>query len=170
MNVSYGKKAPEEVNVIIEIPKGTNVKYEFNKESGMIIVDRFGMTTMNYPCNYGFIPSTLAGDGDPVDVLVLSEEPVVPGVILPSRPIALLEMEDENGPDNKLVAVPAVTGDVMFGGMQDLEDIPQSTRDKIKHFFEKYKDFDEGKWVKLRDWKGKTSALKEITDGMKKGK
>jgi len=168
MNVKPGDKAPNIVNVIIEIPKGTNVKYEFDKDSGMIIVDRFGMTTMNYPCNYGFVPGTLSGDGDPVDVLVLSEESVMPGVILPARPIAVLEMEDESGLDSKVVAVPAVTGDITYGGMQDLKDIPESTRARIRHFFERYKDLDEGKWVKLRDWKDKAAAIKEIAEGMKK--
>lgn len=169
MKVSYGDKAPNEVNVIIEIPKGTNVKYEFDKESGMIMVDRFGSTTMNYPCNYGFVPNTLSGDGDPVDVLVLSEESVMPGVILPAKPIALLEMEDESGFDSKVIAVPAVTGDITYSGMEDLDDIPNSTREKIKHFFERYKDLDEGKWVKIKGWGGKTEAIKEIEEGIKNG-
>lgn len=169
MKVSYGKDAPNIVNVIIEIPKGTNVKYEFEKESGMIMVDRFGSTAMNYPCNYGFVPNTLSGDGDPIDVLVLSEESVMPGVILPAKPIALLEMEDESGFDSKVIAVPAVTGDITYSSMENLDDIPNSTREKIKHFFERYKDLDEGKWVKVKGWGGKAEAIKEIEEGIKKG-
>lgn len=169
MNISHGKNAPGEINVVIEIPKDTNVKYEFDKDSGMIFVDRFGKTTMNYPFNYGFVPDTLSGDGDPVDVLILSEDAVAPGVVLPSRPIALLEMEDESGIDSKVVAVPAVSGDITFGDMQDLSDIPDSVKNKIKHFFERYKDLDEGKWVKVKDWKGKVEAIKEIEEGIKKG-
>lgn len=170
MNIKPGKNAPNEVNVIIEIPKGTNVKYEFDKESGMIMVDRFGSTTMNYPCNYGFVPGTLSGDGDPVDVLILSEESVLPGVILPAKPIALLEMEDESGFDSKVIAVPAVTGDITYSGMEDLNDIPESIKNKIKHFFERYKDLDEGKWVKVKGWGDKKAALNEIEEGIKNSK
>lgn len=170
MNVKPGKDAPNIVNVIIEIPKGTNVKYEFDKESGMIMVDRFGSTTMNYPCNYGFVPGTLSGDGDPVDVLILSEESVMPGVILPARPIALLEMEDESGFDSKVIAVPAVTGDTTYGSMENLSDIHEATRNKIKHFFERYKDLDEGKWVKVKEWGDKNAAIKEIEEGIKNAK
>lgn len=170
MNISHGKNTPEEINVVIEIPKDTNVKYEFDKDSGMIFVDRFGKTTMNYPFNYGFIPDTMSGDGDPVDVLILSEDAVAPGVVLPSRPIALLEMEDESGIDSKVVAVPAVSGDITFGDMQDIGDIPESVKSKIKHFFERYKDLDEGKWVKVKEWKGKANAIKEIEEGIRKSK
>ncbi len=170
MKISYGKKAPGEVNVIIEIPKDTNVKYEFDKESGMIAVDRFGMTTMNYPCNYGFVPGTLSGDGDPVDVLILSEQSVMPGVILAAKPIALLEMEDESGLDNKVVAVPAVTGDITYGNLSNLDDIPENIKNKIKHFFERYKDLDEGKWVRVKGWAEKDAAVKEIENGIKNAK
>lgn len=170
MNLTYGKKAPEEVNVVIEIPKGTGVKYELDKESGMIFVDRFASTAMHYPCNYGFVPNTLSGDGDPVDVLVLSDETVFPGVVLPARPIGMLEMEDESGVDAKVIAVPAVTGDITFGHMNNIDDVPQALKDKIKHFFEHYKELEKGKWVKIKDWKDKSAAIEEIENGIKNSK
>lgn len=166
MNISYGKNAPEEVNVIIEIPKDTNVKYELDKESGMLFVDRFSRTAMNYPCNYGFVPGTLSGDGDPVDVLVLSEKSVYPGVVIPARPIGMLEMEDESGIDAKVLAVPAIKGDTTYGSMQDIADVPADTLEQIKHFFEHYKEIDKGKWVKVKNWLGKDAAIKEIKDGI----
>ena len=112
--LSVGKNAPQEVNVFVEIPQGVSVKYELDKESGLIFVDRFLYTEMNYPFNYGFVPGTLAQDGDPVDILVLSSKPVVPGVVIPSRPIGMLEMEDEAGIDNKIVAVPLPKLDIKF--------------------------------------------------------
>ena len=162
MNIKPGKNAPNEVNVLIEIPKGRNVKYEFDKEMNVMVVDRFSMTTMDYPCNYGFIPNTLSGDGDPADVLVLSEKSILPGVVIPARPIGMLEMEDESGIDAKILAVPAVTGDITFGSMNNITDVPESIKNQIKHFFEHYKDLDKGKWVKLKDWKGKEEAIAEI--------
>src|SRR3989338_9514764 len=124
-NLSVGKNAPQEVNVYVEIPQGVSVKYELDKESGLIFVDRFLYTEMNYPFNYGFVPGTLADDGDPVDILVLSSKPVVPGVVIPSRPIGMLEMEDEAGIDNKVIAVPMGKIDLRFKGYEDITDIPQ---------------------------------------------
>lgn len=167
MNIKPGKNAPEEVNVLIEIPKGTNVKYEFDKEANVMVVDRFSLVSMNYPCNYGFIPNTLSGDGDPADVLVLSEKSVMPGVVIPSRPIGVLEMEDESGIDAKILAVPAVTGDTTYGSMNDISDVPETVKLKIKHFFEHYKELDKGKWVKIKDWKGKEEALEEVRKSIK---
>ncbi len=167
MQIHYGKNAPEEVNVFIEIPKDTNVKYEYDKEGGYLFVDRFSKTNLNYPCNYGFVPGTLSGDGDPVDVLVLSEKSVIPGVVLPARPIGMLEMEDESGVDAKVLAVPAVTGDTTYGSMQDITDVPEDTKARIKHFFEHYKALDKGKWVKVKDWLPKEKAIEEITNGIK---
>ena len=166
MKLTYGENAPEEVNVLIEIPKDTNVKYELDKESGMLFVDRFSRTAMNYPCNYGFVPNTLSGDGDPVDVLVLSEKAVYPGVIIPARPIGMLEMEDESGIDAKVLAVPAIKGDTTYGHMNDISEVSADTLEQIKHFFEHYKEIDKGKWVKVKDWKGRDAAIKEITDGI----
>jgi inorganic pyrophosphatase len=157
-----GKNAPEEVNVFIEIPQGVSVKYELDKESGVIFVDRFLFTEMEYPFNYGFVPGTLADDGDPVDVLVLSSKPVVPGVVIPSRPIGILEMEDEAGIDNKIVAVPLAKVDKKFADYKNVGDIPQEIKDSIKYFFENYKKTEPGKWVKIKDWKGKEDAIEEI--------
>lgn len=170
MKVKPGEKAPEEVNVLIEIPKDTNIKYEFDKEAEAMVVDRFSRTTMNYPCNYGFVPGTLSGDGDPVDVLVLSEKSIMPGAVLPVRPIGMLEMEDESGADSKVLAVPAVKGDLTYGDINDISEIKEGEKNRIKHFFERYKDLDEGKWVKVKDWKGRQAAFEEITNGIAKVK
>ena len=131
--LSIGKKAPEEVNVFIEIPQGVSVKYELDKESGFIFVNRFLYTEMNYPFNYGFVPGTLADDGDPVDILVLSSKPVVPGVVIPSRPIGMLEMEDEAGIDNKVIAVPLPKLDIKFKDYNDVTDIPAKIKQEIKY-------------------------------------
>lgn len=170
MNVKPGKNLPNVINVFIEIPKDTNVKYEYDKEGDYMAVDRFSKTTMNYPYNYGFIPGTISGDGDPVDVMVLSESSVMPGSVIPSRPIGVLEMEDESGIDAKVLAVPAVTGDHTYGDMENIEDVPESVKSKIKHFFERYKDLDDGKWAKVKDWLGRDKAIEEIEDGIKNAK
>lgn len=166
MNVTAGKNAPEQVNVFIEIPAGSSIKYELDKESGVIFVDRFLYTAFSYPFNYGFVPGTLAEDGDPVDVLVLCDKKVAPGVIIPSVPIGMLEMEDEEGIDTKIVAVPTVKIDPLYGTWKDISDIPQPIKDKMKHFFEHYKELEPGKWVKIKDWKGKSDALAAIKKGM----
>ena len=165
--LSIGKNPPEEINVFIEIPAGVSVKYEIDKDSGIIFVDRFLYTEMEYPFNYGFIPNTLADDGDPVDVLVLSSKPVVPGVVIPSRPIGMLEMEDEAGIDNKVIAVPMGKIDLRFKDYNDVLDIPKDIKEKIKYFFETYKKTEPGKWVKIRDWRGKKEALGEIRKSIK---
>jgi len=167
MKLTAGKNAPEVVNVFIEIPKGTSVKYELDKESGVLFVDRFSSTAMFYPANYGYVPETLSEDGDPVDVLVLSEQAVVPGVVIPSKPIGMLEMEDESGIDAKIIAVPAVTGDA-YSIFNDLPDVPEILKAQIRHFFENYTSIDKGKWVKLKDWKGRETAIEEIRKGMGK--
>ncbi len=167
MNIPTGKNAPEEINVFIEIPQGVSVKYELDKDSGVIFVDRFLYSEMEYPFNYGFVPNTLAQDGDAVDVLVLSSKPVVPGVVIPSRPIGMLEMEDEAGIDNKIVAVPLAKVDSKFATYNDVADIPEKIKNDIKYFFENYKKSEPGKWVKIKDWKGKTEALEEIRGAMK---
>lgn len=166
MKVTPGKYAPDSVNVLIEIPKDSNVKYEFDKEMEIMVVDRFSKTSMNYPCNYGFIPGTLSGDGDPVDVLILSEKSIMPGVVIHAKPIGMLEMEDESGIDAKVLAVPAVKGDLTYGGMNDITDVSDEEKARIKHFFEHYKDLDEGKWVKIKDWLGRDKAIEEINNGI----
>ena len=166
-NLSAGKKAPEEVNVFVEIPQGVSVKYELDKDSGFIFVDRFLYTEMNYPFNYGFVPGTLAQDGDPVDILVLSSKPVVPGVVIPSRPIGMLEMEDEAGIDNKVIAVPLPKLDIKFKNYNDVTDIPAKIKEEIKFFFENYKKLEPKKWVKVREWKDKKTAVEEIKRSIK---
>ena len=165
--IGVGKNPPEEINVFIEIPQGVSIKYELDKDSGFIFVDRFLYTEMNYQFNYGFIPNTLADDGDPVDVLVLSSKPVVPGVVIACRPIGMLEMEDEAGVDNKIVAVPIVKVDPKFKDYNDVSDIPEKTKEDLKYFFENYKKTEPGKWVKIKEWKGKKEALAEIRKAIK---
>lgn len=167
LKIPTGKNPPEEINVFIEIPQGVSVKYELDKDSGAIFVDRFLYTDMNFPFNYGFIPGTLAGDGDPVDVLVLSSKPVFPGVVIPSKPIGLLEMEDEAGPDSKIVAVPIEKINPPYGKYNDVAELPQEVKDTIKHFFEKYKEKEPGKWVKVREWKGRAEALEAVKKAIK---
>jgi inorganic pyrophosphatase len=167
MNVSTGKNPPEQVNVFIEIPAGSSIKYELDKDSGVVFVDRFLYTAFSYPFNYGFVPGTLAEDGDPVDVLVLSDKQVAPGVVIPSVPIGMLEMEDEEGIDTKVIAVPTKKIDPLYGDFTDISEIPQAIKDKMKHFFEHYKELEPGKWVKIKDWKGKKEAMEAIKKAMK---
>ncbi len=166
-SISSGKNPQQgEVNVFIEISKDGNIKYELDKESGVIFVDRFLYTAMQYPFNYGFVPNTFADDGDPLDVLVLSEYPVVPGVVIPSVVIGMLEMEDEAGIDTKVLAVPTKKIDPDYGEFT-LETLPESMKNKIKHFFENYKTLEPGKWVKIKDWKGKQEALVAVKKALK---
>ncbi len=167
-NLKPGKNPPEEINVLIEIPQGSLVKYELDKESGFMFVDRFAFTTMGYPANYGFIPNTMSGDGDPVDVLVLSVYPVQSGTVIPAIPIGVLEMEDESGIDWKVIAVPPLKVDPFFGKYTDFTEIEESIKNRIKHFFEHYKELEPGKWVKVKDWHGKKMALEEVRKGLKK--
>jgi inorganic pyrophosphatase len=165
-NLTAGEKAPEIVNVFIEIPEGSSVKYELDKESGLIIVDRFLYTDMGYPANYGFIPNTLSGDGDPVDVLVLTPKPLIPGIVIPAKPIGMLATEDERGQDAKVVAVPTEKANPAFGKYNDVSELPEDVRGKIKYFFENYKKLEPGKWVKVKDWKGKEEAIEEVKKGI----
>lgn len=150
------------VNVFIEIPKDSNIKYELDKETGIIMVDRFLHTSMLYPFNYGFVPNTLAEDGDPIDMLVLSEFSVAPGTIIPSNIIGMLEMEDEAGIDTKIIAVPSEKIDPLYGIYLDIGQVPVAIKNKLKHFFENYKTLEPGKWVKIRDWKSKDIAINEV--------
>lgn len=163
MKISTGKKPPEQIHVFVEIPAGSSIKYELDKDSGVVFVDRFLYTAFSYPFNYGFVPNTLAEDGDPVDVLVLSDKQVAPGVVIPSVPIGMLEMEDEEGIDTKIIAVPTKKIDPLYGEYTDIAQIPAAIKDKMKHFFEHYKELEPGKWVKVKDWKGKADALAAIT-------
>ncbi|NPA51440.1 MAG: inorganic diphosphatase [Aquificae bacterium] len=166
--IPAGKNPPEDINVVIEIPQGSSIKYEVDKESGAVFVDRFLYTAMYYPFNYGFIPNTLADDGDPEDVLVVSSQPVVPASVIRCRPIGMLEMEDEEGIDTKIIAVPVSKLDKTFDDIKEVTDLPQATLDKIKHFFEHYKELEPGKWVKVREFKSKEEALKDIQKAVKR--
>ena len=165
-NLSPGKNPPELINVVVEIPARGTIKYEVDEETGVLFVDRFLHTPMYYPFNYGFMPGTAAEDGDSLDIIVLSMQPVQPGVVIPATPIAVLGMEDEEGPDDKIVAVPPLKIDPVYGKIKSADDIDQHVKDEIKHFFEHYKDLEPNKWVKITDWKGKEVALEEVKKGM----
>ncbi len=165
--IPAGKNPPEEINVVIEIPEGSQVKYELDKESGAIFADRFLYTSMQFPFNYGFIPNTLAEDGDPVDVLVISPKPVFPGIVLPARPIGMLEMEDEAGIDTKIIAVPIKKIDPFMAHIEDVKDLPEALKNKIKHFFDHYKELEPGKWVKTKEFLPKEKAYEEIKKAIK---
>ena len=160
---------PDEINVVIEIPMNDNpVKYEIDKESGAIFVDRFIQVAMFYPCNYGFIPHTLSGDGDPVDVLVLSNYPVIPGAVMKCRPVGVLMMEDESGVDEKIIAVPIDKVDISFSNVKDINDVNNDVKLRIKHFFEHYKDLEKDKWVKTLGWEDIKKAKSLIEEGVKR--
>ncbi|MBR9689822.1 MAG: inorganic diphosphatase [Candidatus Altiarchaeota archaeon] len=165
--ISAGKKVPDDIHVVIEVPANSSVKYEVEKESGAVFVDRFLFTAMYFPFNYGFIPNTLADDGDPVDVLVVSNQPVHPGSVVRARPIGMLMMEDEAGKDEKVIAVPINKLDKSFEAIKDVSDLPEITLAKVKHFFEHYKDLEPGKWVKLKDWKGAAEAKEYLKNAIK---
>jgi inorganic pyrophosphatase len=165
--VSPGKKAPEQFNVIIEIPMNADpVKYEVDKESGALFVDRFMSTAMHYPCNYGYVPQTISGDGDPVDVLVITPFPLVAGCVVTCRAIGMLNMEDEAGMDAKLLAVPIDKLLPIYSKWQKPEDLHELQLRTIQHFFEHYKDLEPNKWVKVQGWSGPEAAHGEITSGM----
>ncbi|MDE2188287.1 MAG: inorganic diphosphatase [Patescibacteria group bacterium] len=168
--IKAGKNPPSEINVFIEITQGSAVKYELDKESGVIVADRFLHTSMHYPFNYGFIPSTKAEDGDPVDVLLLSSAPLQPGTMIEARPIGMLEMEDEAGLDDKILAVPKVKIDPHYGDVNDISDLNGHTLDRVKHFFETYKELEPGKWVKVKGFFGKKEAEANIKKGLLKKK
>jgi len=160
--LSTGKAPPHDINVVIEIPQGSAVKYEIDKESGALMVDRFLFTPMAYPAAYGFIPGTLAEDGDPADALVLVPTAVVPGAVIRARPIGVLLMEDEAGIDEKIICVPHDKIHPYHTEVSRIEDLPAITRDEIRHFFEHYKDLEKGKWVKVTGWGDREAAYASI--------
>jgi inorganic pyrophosphatase len=163
--IASGKNPPSEINVVIEVPLGGYpVKYEIDKDSCAIFVDRFLHTSMVYPCNYGFIPHTLSGDGDPVDVLVVSEIPVVPGCVIACRPIGVLMMQDESGEDEKILAVPVTKLTPYYADIKSYKDLPPIFIEKISHFFENYKDLEKNKWVKVLGWEGVATAERLIRE------
>lgn len=163
-----GKNPPEDINVLIEIPANASspIKYEVDKDMGAVVVDRFMATPMFYPANYGFIPNTLADDGDPLDVLVVTPYPIMPGCVIRCRPVGVLNMEDEAGGDAKLVAVPHDKVTPQYKDIQDVEDLPELLRNQIQHFFENYKDLEAGKWVKVQGWDNAAAARKAIEESI----
>lgn len=168
-NISCGKNVPNDVNVIIEIPmNGPPVKYEVDKESGALFVDRFMATAMFYPTNYGYIPQTLSLDGDPVDVLVVTPFPLLNGSVIRCRPVGMLKMTDESGEDAKLIAVPVDKLCQYYRKVQSYLDLPQPLLQSIEHFFSHYKDLEEGKWVKVDGWAGIEQAHQEILNSQKR--
>ena len=169
--VSIGKNPPDDVNVIIEVPIGGDpIKYEMDKEAGALVVDRFLYTAMHYPGNYGFIPHTLSGDGDPCDVLVANTRAIAPGAIISARPIGVLVMEDNSGEDEKIIAVPSRHLTMRYDRIEDYTDLPDITIHQIQHFFEHYKDLEPGKWVKIKRWGGKEEAHRLILEGIEREK
>ncbi len=160
------KQTTDQCIVLVEIPKGSNLKYEYDMESGFIVVDRKLFTAMYYPCNYGFILNTLEKDGDPIDVLVLGETPFAPLSLIKVIPIGVLQTEDEEGHDSKIVAIPTSNIDPSFSTVSDIKDVPQHLKDQIKHFFEHYKELEKGKFVKILGWEGKQLAIKKISDAI----
>jgi len=167
--VPSGKSLPDDINVIIEISlNGDPIKYEVDKDSGAIFVDRMLGTAMHYPCNYGYVPHTLCGDGDPVDVLVIMPLALVPGSVIRCRPIGVLKMVDEGGEDAKIVAVPVDKITPLYTNVESVRDLPPITLEQIAHFFEHYKDLEKGKWVKIDGWGGPDEARAEIMDSVKR--
>ena len=161
--VPAGRHVPDDCNVIIEIPMhGDPIKYEVDKETGAVFVDRFLSTAMHYPCNYGYIPRTVSGDGDPCDVLVLSPVPLITGVVVRCRPIGMLRMDDEAGSDAKILAVPIDKLSSLYGGINSPRDLPELATRQIAHFFEHYKDLEPGKWVRVSTWVDADEAKREI--------
>ncbi len=169
--IAIGKNPPEDVNVIIEVGIGGEpIKYEMDKDSGALFVDRFLYTPMRYPGNYGFVPHTLSDDGDPIDVLVCNTRPIVPGAVINVRPVGVLRMEDDGGMDEKIIAVPTPKLTQRYAHVKTYTDLPKITLDQIQHFFEHYKDLEPGKWVKVQGWGGADEAQKLIVEAIERAK
>jgi len=169
--IPIGDNPPNDVNVIIEVPVGGQpIKYEMNKEAGTLFVDRFLHTPMRYPGNYGFVPHTLSGDGDPVDVLVCNTRELMPGCYINVRPIGVLIMEDNAGQDEKVIAVPTPALTRRYENVHNYTDLPEITRQQVQHFFEHYKDLEPGKWVKIGGWFDADYARKMIVEGIERAK
>lgn len=165
--ISHGTNPPTDINVVVEVPLGGEpIKYEFDKASGAIFVDRFLYSAMRYPCNYGFMPGTLSDDGDPVDVMVHGSRPLVPGAVVAARPVGVLLMEDEAGLDEKILAVPSPRLTQFYDKIDEYTDLPAILLERIEHFFGHYKDLEPDKWVKIKGWEGAESARALIEKGM----
>lgn len=162
--ISAGKNIPEDINVVIEIPAmGPPIKYEADKETGTLFVDRFMVTAMHYPCNYGYIPQTLSEDGDALDVMVITPFPLLSHAVIACRPVGVLKMKDESGNDHKILAVPDDDLTDLYQDVKEPHDLPHTLLHSLRHFFEHYKDLEQGKWVKVDDWYDAASAREEIT-------
>eukprot|EP01037_Dinobryon_pediforme_P010086 gene10086-10154_t len=169
--VSIGKNPPYEVNVVIEVPIGGEpIKYEMDKDSGALVVDRFLYTSMRYPGNYGFIPHTLSDDGDPCDVIIANTRAIVPGAVMSCRIVGVLLMEDEAGGDEKLIAVPSSKLTKRYDNVKNYTDLPDITLKQIEHFFEHYKDLEPNKWVKIAGWRDAEFAHKKVMEGIERAK
>lgn len=169
--IAIGNEPPNDVNVLIEVPIGGHpIKYELDKESGTLTVDRFLYTPMTYPGNYGFVPHTLSEDGDPIDVMVCNTRPLISGCVINVRPIGVLIMEDDSGMDEKIIAVPSPHVTRRYESIHDHTDLPEITLNQIEHFFEHYKDLEPGKWVKIGGWKGADTAREMITAAIERGR
>jgi inorganic pyrophosphatase len=169
--IKAGENPPFDINVIIEVPLGGEpIKYEMDKDSGAMFVDRFLYTSMRYPCNYGFIPHTLSNDGDPTDVLVVGQRALMPGCVVRARPVGVLMMEDEAGIDEKIVAVPHGKLTPYYDKIKSYTDLPQVLQDRIPHFFNHYKDLEKEKWVKVLGWEDAEKAAELILEGIETGK
>jgi inorganic pyrophosphatase len=169
--IAIGKNPPHDVNVVIEVPIGGEpIKYEMDKESGALVVDRFLYTPMRYPGNYGFVPHTLSDDGDPIDVLVANTRPIIPGAIINVRPIGVLRMEDDGGGDEKIIAVPSAKLTARYNHVQNYTQLPEITWKQIEHFFLHYKDLEPGKWVKLLGWGDAAEAQKLIIEAIERAR
>ena len=171
--IKIGDNPPHDINVVVEVPLGGEpIKYEMDKEAGTMVVDRILYTSMRYPGNYGFVPHTLSDDGDPVDVLIANQRPIISGAVINCRPVGVLFMEDEAGGDEKIIAVPSKSVSAMFNKVESYSDLPDILCRKIAHFFERYKDLEDNKWVKINRWGDDNEAreiiLKAIEDGKKK--
>ncbi len=165
--IAIGENPPEDINVIIEVPLGGQpIKYELDKDAGVLIVDRFLYTPMAYPGNYGFVPHTLSEDGDPIDVLVINTRALVPACVINVRPVGVLVMEDNAGQDEKIIAVPSHALTKRYDHVHTYSDLPEITLQQIEHFFEHYKDLEPGKWVKIGDWHGAEDAKRFITEAI----
>lgn len=169
VRVNTGIHVPDDINVIIEIPAHSEpIKYEVDKDSGSLFVDRFLSTSMHYPCDYGYIPKTLSDDGDPVDVLVITPVPVNRGCVINCRPLGMLLMSDEAGEDRKILAVPTRKLTSLYDNVNEIQDLPAMILRQIEHFFHHYKDLEEGKWVKIEGWCNADLAKQEILDSIQR--
>jgi inorganic pyrophosphatase len=169
--IPVGANPPEELNVVIEVPTGGEpVKYELDKASGALFVDRILHTPMRYPANYGFVPHTLCEDGDPLDALVVARSPIIPGAVIRVRPVGVLLMEDDGGRDEKLVTVPVNKTFPYYNAIDEYEDLPSIVTQQIEHFFQHYKDLEPGKWVKIMGWGNAEDAKRVVLDSIERAK